>query len=276
VSAARAKPDPAPGDPEQADPARSGHTILLLGGTGRTGGRVLAQLLARGVRVRAVVRSAERLPAAVAEDDRLTVVEAELLSLGDAELARLLEGCDAAISCLGHRADARGMFGRPRDLVTEAVRRVCRVASQVESERPLRFVLMSSVSVLRPRHKDAHRGPVTRAALSVLRGVLPPARDNQTAADFLLGVGGGDGRFVQGTVVRPDSLKEGDVSAYDVHGGLVTSLFHPRETRMANVAHFMCELVTDDPTWERWRGALPVIVDAQSRGGDQVDVSASP
>ena len=34
-------------------------------GTGRTGGRVLQQLLARGVRVRAVVRSAERLPAGV-------------------------------------------------------------------------------------------------------------------------------------------------------------------------------------------------------------------
>ncbi len=41
-------------------------TVLLLGGTGRTGGRVLGQLLDRGVPVRAVVRSAERLPAGVA------------------------------------------------------------------------------------------------------------------------------------------------------------------------------------------------------------------
>ena len=40
-------------------------TVLLLGGTGRTGGRVLQQLLGRGVRVRAVVRSAERLAADV-------------------------------------------------------------------------------------------------------------------------------------------------------------------------------------------------------------------
>ena len=30
---------------------------------------------------------------------------------------------------------------------------------------------------------------------------------------------------------------------------------------MANVAHFICELVTDDRTWEQWRGKLPVIVD---------------
>ncbi len=47
-------------------------TVLLLGGTGRTGGRVLRQLLGRGVRVRAVVRSAGRLPAGVADDPRLT------------------------------------------------------------------------------------------------------------------------------------------------------------------------------------------------------------
>ena len=42
-------------------------TVLLIGGTGRTGGRVLQQLLGRGVRVRAVVRSTERLPAGVAD-----------------------------------------------------------------------------------------------------------------------------------------------------------------------------------------------------------------
>ena len=53
---------------------------LLLGGTGRTGGRVLQQLLGRGVHVRAVVRSAERLPAGVTDDPRLTVVEADLLA----------------------------------------------------------------------------------------------------------------------------------------------------------------------------------------------------
>ncbi len=58
-------------------------TVLLLGGTGRTGGRVLQQLLGRGVCVRAVVRSAERLPAGVADDPRLTVVVADLLSLSD-------------------------------------------------------------------------------------------------------------------------------------------------------------------------------------------------
>ena len=31
---------------------------------------------------------------------------------------------------------------------------------------------------------------------------------------------------------------------------------------MANVAHFMCEVVGDEATWDRWRGKLPVIVNA--------------
>ena len=57
--------------------------VLLLGGTGRTGGRVLQQLLGRGLCVRAVVRSAERLPAGVADDPQLTVVVADLVSLSD-------------------------------------------------------------------------------------------------------------------------------------------------------------------------------------------------
>jgi uncharacterized protein YbjT (DUF2867 family) len=37
-------------------------TVLLVGGTGRTGRRTLKQLLDRGVRVRAIVRSREKLP----------------------------------------------------------------------------------------------------------------------------------------------------------------------------------------------------------------------
>ena len=37
--------------------------VLVLGATGRTGGRVVTQLLDRGVAVRAIVRSADRLPA---------------------------------------------------------------------------------------------------------------------------------------------------------------------------------------------------------------------
>jgi uncharacterized protein YbjT (DUF2867 family) len=243
----------------QTEDARG--TVLVLGGTGRTGGRVVRQLLERGAHVRVVVRSAERLPDGAMSDPDLEVTEADLLDLDDEMFARLVDGCDAVVSCLGHSVSAQGLYGRPRDLVTEAVRRVCRAATTLRPARPLRFVLMSSVSVNRPGDADTRRGALERAALWLLRGLLPPARDNQRAADFLLEAVGTDDRYVQWTAVRPDSLKEGDVSAYDVHEGLVDSLFRPGRTRMANVADFMCELAAGGEAWETWRGRLPVIVD---------------
>jgi uncharacterized protein YbjT (DUF2867 family) len=240
-------------------------TVLLVGGTGRTGRRVLQQLLARGVRVRAIVRRGEKLPPDVPKNPDLTVIEAGLLSLPNDELLRHLGGCDAVVSCLGHVLSLAGIFGPPRDLVTRATTRLCRGIEALQPAAPVKLVLMSSVSVHRSRGLDPRRGAFERAFLWLLRGLLPPARDNQRAADFLLGKIGPTNAFVQWAVVRPDSLLEGEVSGYALHEGLVNSLFAPGSTSMANVAHFMCELVTEPEAWSRWRSRLPVIVNAPSK-----------
>jgi uncharacterized protein YbjT (DUF2867 family) len=238
-------------------PARQ--TVLLVGGTGRTGQRALRQLLDRGVTVRAVVRSAARLPPDVARNPGLTVIEANLPSLSDDELRRHLDGCDAVVSCLGHVISLKGIFGPPRDLVTRATTRLCRGIQALEPATPVKFILMTSVSVHRTRGLDARRGSLERAFLWLLRGVLPPARDNQRAADFLLEKIAPDDACVQWVVVRPDTLLEGEVSAYVLNEGLVNSLSSPGSTNMANVAHFICELVTNPRTWADWRSKLPVI-----------------
>ena len=237
-------------------------TVLLVGGTGRTGRRVLEQLLGRDVDVRAIVRSAERLPAGVARNPTLTVVEADLLSLSDAELRRHIRGCGVVISCLGHVVSLKGVFGPPRDLVTQATTRLCHAIRAAQPATPVKFILMSSVSVHRPGGLDTRRGAFEKAFVWMLRGLLPPARDNQQAADFLQERIGPSNPFVQWAVVRPDTLLEGDVSEYTVHEGLVSSLFAPGQTSMANVAHFMCELVTSPKTWATWRGKAPVVVNA--------------
>ncbi len=241
-------------------------TVLLVGGTGRTGRRVLEQLLGRGVAVRAIVRSADRLPAGVADDPGLTVVEADLLSLGDADLLRHVSGCDAVVSCLGHVISLKGIFGPPRDLVARAAARLCRAIGESQPDRPVKFVLMSSVSVNHPEDLDIRRGVFEKVVLWVLRGLVPPSRDNQRAADFLYDDVGTGSPFVQWVAVRPDSLLEGDVSEYALHQTLVSSLFRPDSTNMANVAHFMCELITNPGTWDDWRGKLPVIINAPTSG----------
>ena len=158
----------------------------------------------------------------------------------------------------GHVISLRGIFGPPRDLVARATRRLCRA---IEGPTPIRFILMSSVSVNHPGRLDARRGSLERALLWLIRAFVPPSRDNQDAADFLWSEIGARSPFVQWVVVRPDTLLDGDVSEYAVHEGLVGSLFAPGQSRMANVAHFICELATDPKTWETWMGKLPVITD---------------
>ena len=96
----------------------------------------------------------------------------------------------------------------------------------------------------------------------LLRGLFPPARDNQHAADYLHGSVGTADPHALWAAVRPDSLREGEVSQYALHESLVSSLIHPDQTAMANVAHFMCELATDPQAWAAWQGKLPVIVNA--------------
>jgi hypothetical protein len=113
------------------------------------------------------------------------VVEASLLSLSDDELRHHLRGCSAVISCLGHVLSVRGVLGPPRDLVTRATTRLCRAIEAARPASPVKLVLMSSVSVHQPGKLDARRGAFERAFLWLLRGLLPPARDNQQAADFL-------------------------------------------------------------------------------------------
>ncbi len=88
----------------------------------------------------------------------------------------------------------------------------------------------------------------------LLRGVLPPARDNQEAADFLHDSTGTSSSYVRWAAVRPDTLLEGDVSEYTLHENLVSSLYRPNSTNRAIIAHFMREMVRSEVALDRWSG----------------------
>ena len=246
----------------KVNPLLKQQTVLLVGGTGQTGRRVLQQLLSRGMSVRVIVRSAQKLPSGTAENPNLTAVEGDLLSLGNEELQRYIRGCDAVISCLGHVISFKGVFGQPRDLVARATTRLCRGIEALQPAKPIKFILMSSVSVNHPGGFDTRRRMFEKAVVSILRRLVPPAEDNQQAANFLYDSIGMTSPFVQWVVVRPDTLLEGDVSEYKLHTGLVSSLFAPDSTNMANVAHFMGELSANPKAWDAWKGKLPVIINA--------------
>ena len=71
-------------------------TVLVLGGTGQTGLRLVTLALDRGMGVHALVREARRLPIAC---DRLTVVTGTPLQ--DTNVRVAMTGCSAVLSALG-------------------------------------------------------------------------------------------------------------------------------------------------------------------------------
>jgi NAD(P)-dependent dehydrogenase (short-subunit alcohol dehydrogenase family) len=235
-------------------------TVLVLGATGATGRLLAKQLLDRGVNVRAIVRSPEKLPAEIRNHPRLTAIEGSALDLSDSEIAQHVRDCSAVISCLGHTLNLKGIYGHPRMLVTETTRRLCSAIKANKPSQPVRFVLMNTAG---NRNRDI---PETisfgqRCAISLIRLLLPPHRDNENAADYLRTEVGNDDKIIEWAVVRPDTLvNHSAVSQYDVCPSPIRSaLFNPGRASRINVAHFMVELVTDDGLWDKWKGQMPVI-----------------
>jgi hypothetical protein len=125
---------------------------------------------------------------------------------------------------------------------------------------PVKFILHTSVSVNHPEGSDTRRGWFEKALIWLIRQLIPPSQDNQQATNFLHREIGKADPFVEWVTVRPDTLLEGGITRYTLHEELVNSLFAPGHTNMANIAHFMSELVTDPKAWAQWKGKLSVIV----------------
>ena len=235
-------------------------TTLVVGASGATGRLLVEQLLKRGQHVRVIVRSPEKLPQFLKSHDLISVIHASLLDLSDTEMAQHVKGCDAVASCLGHNLTLKGIFGPPRRLVTDATRRLCNAIKAEDSERPAKFVLMNTAG---NRNRDLNE-PVSfgqRLAIGLLRLLIPPQADNESAADYLRISIGQDDRAIEWAAVRPDTLiNEDEVTEYEVFPSPTRSaIFDPGSTSRINVAHFMARLITEDDTWNQWKGQMPVI-----------------
>lgn len=239
--------------------------VLIAGATGATGRLLTEQLLERGHTVTVVVRSPQKLPDAVRNHENLSVVQASLLELTDAELAELVNGCDAVASCLGHNMSFQGMYGHPRWLVTDAVRRLSQAIHANESGASTKFVLMNTAG---NQNRDLGE-PISAAqslVLSLLRRLVPPHVDNEEAADYLRTQVGQRDETIQWAVVRPDNLLDAEtVTDYDLHPSPTRSaIFDPGKTSRINVAHFMAELITENECWLSWQGQMPVIYNREA------------
>jgi NAD(P)-dependent dehydrogenase (short-subunit alcohol dehydrogenase family) len=234
--------------------------ILVVGATGATGRLLVRELLGRGHDVRVIVRTPDGLPEDIRHHGHLTVTHASVLDLSDAEMVQQVSECTAVASCLGHNLTLKGLFGSPRRLVTDATRRLCAAIQSNRAERPVRFILMSTTANSN-RDLDESVSFGQRSIIELLRLLLPPQADNEKAADYLRTGIGRENNAIGWVAVRPDTLTSEDrVTEYELYPSPIRdAVFNPGRTSRINVAHFMAELITDDSTWNRWKGQMPVI-----------------
>lgn len=237
-----------------------GMKVFIAGATGATGRWLAGMLVERGHALRMVVRAKDRLPAEVRDHPAVELTEASLLDLPKEGRDRLVEGCDAVVSCLGHRLSFRGVFGPPWRLVTRATRQLAQAIEASEPAKPVRFILMNTAGN-RNRDLDEHLTFGEHVVLGLLRLCIPPHADNEQAAEFLRAPVAKRSTRMEWVVVRPDTLVDAsEVSPYTLHPSPKRSaLFNPGKTSRINVAAFMVRLIEDDGQWAQWRGRMPVI-----------------
>ena len=168
--------------------ADGGRRAILFGATGGIGRHVLRDLLDRNVSVTALVRSASRLE--TVDHPRLTIVELGPeghLALDNQTFLGHLRGCEAVVQCLGHNMSFSGMFGHPRRLCTDTVRRVCEAARTGKFAQPVKLIVVNTEGVDRPDGGDSglHRGCFERCLLGCLTCILPPHADNVATLRYL-------------------------------------------------------------------------------------------
>ena len=55
-------------------------------------------------------------------------------------------------------------------------------------------------------------------------------------------------------------VNEDKVSKYDIYESPIRNvIFNAGETSRINVGHFMTDLITNENTWNKWKGQMPVI-----------------
>jgi len=240
-------------------------TTLVVGASGATGRQLVEQLLNRGQHVKVIVRSPEKLPKSWKSNKRLCIISASVLELSDTEMSKYLNGCQAIASCLGHNMSLKGIYGHPRRLVTDTVRRLSKAINMNKPDNPLKYILMNTTG---NRNLDLNE-PISfgqRCVIGLLRLLLPPQVDNEQSADYLRTRIGQSDHFIEWVAVRPDGLVDKDeVTEYELYPSPIRSaIFNAGKTSRINVGHFMADLITNDEVWNKWKGQMPVIYNKTS------------
>ncbi|MDY0081271.1 MAG: SDR family oxidoreductase [Ignavibacteriales bacterium] len=232
---------------------------VVLGAGGRTGSLVVEELIRRNIKTKIVVRNIEKVPAELRNNELIECISGNITEFDSGKNLELINDCSAVISCLGHNINLRGIFGKPRLLVTRSVESICK-AIEESKKRKVKVILMSSTAV-RNKKIGENYSRKDRIVLSLLNILLPPQKDNVRAADYLIKNTGENNRFIEWVCVRPDTLiNEAGKSEYRILESPERSpVSDPGKTSRGAVAEFMVDLLSDEGLWEKWKYRMPVI-----------------
>ncbi len=238
--------------------------VLVLGATGATGSLVVQQLIKRNVKVKIVVRQINDEIEKFIMNGLLECLVGNISEYEGSKMMALLGDYDAVISCLGHNITFKGMFGKPRLLVTSCLRNICEAIEGSEKNK-VKVILMNTTAN-RNRITNEDYPLKDRIVLALLRYLLPPQRDNEKAANYLSNTVGENSSRIEWTAVRPDTLiNEEKESEYEIFESPKQSpVFNAGKTSRINVAHFMTELLLNEELWKKWKYKMPVIYNSNS------------
>ena len=240
-------------------------TTLVVGASGATGKQLVEQLLNMGQKVKVIVRPSGKTTDSWKNNDKISIINANISEISVNEMMNYLIDCQSVASCLGHNITLKGIFGKPRQLVTDTVKLLCMAIQKNSPDKPIKFVLMNTTG---NRNRDLNE-PISigeKLVMGLIRLLVPPQSDNEKAADFLRVNIGQKNKLIDWVAVRPDTLiNEDNVTEYELYASPIRSaLSNPGKTSRINVGNFMSRLIVENDLWNKWKGQMPVIYNIET------------
>jgi hypothetical protein len=135
-------------------------------------------------------------------------VEGNINELDQSEMNQLMADCNVVISCLGHNISFKGMFGKPRYLVFDAIKKISETVKNTANKK-VKIILMNTTGYTNSLSGEKN-SIIESIILSLLKFLLPPHRDNVRAANFLINEIGKQEEKIEWVAVRPDTLINND------------------------------------------------------------------
>lgn len=203
------------------EPLPSPTRILIVGATGGTGRRLVAQALERGFWVTALVRNPSKLRM---EHQHLTVVQGDVLDAVSIDTA--MRGQEAVLSALGHKR-----YFYPTRIQSDGTKNILRA---MESHGVRRFVCMTSLGI-----GDSAGRLGLIYTFFVIPVILPFYFWDKARQERAIAASG-----VDWTIVRPGALTNGRKRGRVRQGARLGNFIWTVNAPRADVAEFMIDQLT--------------------------------